>query len=214
MGKIFYQVFNQNQRRIFPELKFLTKENFYLAGGTALALQLNHRSSLDFDFYTRNHFKQDLLLAKLKEIFPQKVEETGKAKDTLFVRIDKVNSSFFWYKYPLLSPLLKSDGPKIASLGDIAAMKLIAITGRATERDYIDIFYLIKIFGLEKMFDFTRRKYPSFNPYFIRRSLTFFEDIKKENGRVEIFDKNFSWEKAKEKIFEEVKKYQLAMIKK
>lgn len=214
MGKIFYQVFNKNQKRIFPKLRFLAKKNFYLAGGTALALQLAHRTSLDFDFYSKSHFRSDNLLSDLKEAFPEKIEEVSKASDTLFVRIDKVSSSFFWYKYPPIFPLIKTAGPPLASLEDIAAMKFIALTGRARERDYVDIFYLIKAISLAKMFAVAKKKYPPFNPYIVRRALTFFNDIGEEKGRIKILDKNFSWEKAKKEIFAEVKKYQLGMIKK
>jgi len=214
MAKIFYEILNKDQKRIFPQLKFLTNQGFYLAGGTALSLHLKHRTSLDFDFYTRNHFGVEKLLTELKKVFPEKIEEISKAEDTLFVRIDKISNSFFWYKYPLIFPLIETNGPSLASLPDIAAMKLIALTGRARKRDYIDIFYLIKRLSLAEMFKTAKKKYPPFNPYIIKRALTFFDDIMEENGRIEILDKNFSWEKAKEKIFEEVKKYQLGMIKK
>lgn len=214
MGEIFYQVLNKDQKRVFHQLKFLEKKGFYLAGGTALALQLGHRTSLDFDFYTRAHFSSNRLLAKLKEVFPEKVEETGRAKDTLFVRIDKVSNSFFWYKYRLVSSLVKTEGPPLASLEDIAAMKLIALTGRARKRDYVDIFYLTKALGLAEMFAAAKKKYPPFNPYIVRRALGFFNDIEDEEGRAKVLDKDFSWEMAKKKIFEEVRDYQLGMIKK
>lgn len=179
-----------------------------------MALQLKHRTSLDFDFYIRKHFSTEKLLAAFKKVFPEKIEEISEAEDTLFVRIDKVSSSFFWYKYPLIFPLIETAGSSLASLPDIAAMKLIALTGRAKKRDYIDIFYLMKRLSLAEMFKTAKKKYPPFNPYIIKRALTFFDDITEENGRIEILDKNFSWEKAKEKIFEEVRKYQLAMLKK
>jgi len=95
MAKIFYEILNKDQARIFSKLKFLNEKGFYLAGGTALALQLKHRTSLDFDFYTRSHFNASQLLDVLKKNFPQKIEEVSIAEDTLFVRIDKVSSSFF-----------------------------------------------------------------------------------------------------------------------
>lgn len=195
-------------------LSFLAKKNFYLAGGTALALQLGHRTSLDFDFYNQSHFDANEILTLLKEVFPEKIEEISFAKDTLFVRIDKIPSSFFWYKYPLISNLKEIKGLPLASLEDIAAMKLIALIGRAKKRDYIDIFYLLKILDLEKMFSVARKKYPLFNPYIIQRALTFFNDIVSEEGRITVFDKNFSWAKAKKKIMNEVRRYQLSLIKK
>lgn len=214
MTKVFYETLSEDQKRVFPKLKFLTKSGFYLAGGTALALQLGHRTSLDFDFYTPKHFLSEKLLTDLKEVFPEKVEEVNRAKDTLFVRVEGVSVSFFWYKYPLIFPLVKTKGSPLASLEDIAAMKLIALTSRARKRDYIDIFYLFKRLRLTKMFTIAKKKYSLFNPYIVRRALTFFDDIEDEGGRIEILDKNFSWKRTKEKIFEEVKKNQLAMIKK
>jgi len=102
----------------------------------------------------------------------------------------------------------------LASILDIAAMKLIALTGRAKKRDYIDIFYLLEKLSLGEMFKAAKKKYSLFNPYIVKRALAFFDDVEEENGRIEILDKNFSWKKAKEKIFSEVRRYQLAMIKK
>jgi hypothetical protein len=115
MSKIFYEILNKDQKRVFPKLKFLGKEGFYLAGGTALALQLGHRTSLDFDFYIKKHFQVKNLLDELEEIFPEKIEQISTAKDTLFARIDKVSCSFFWYKYILVRPLIKTKGPPLAS---------------------------------------------------------------------------------------------------
>ena len=213
MKKIFYKVLNRDQRKIFPQLKFLDAEGFYLAGGTGLALQLGHRTSLDFDFYNRDHFSPDEIFAKLEKNFPGKVVEISKAEDTLLVRISKTSASFFYYEYPLVYPLRETEGPLLASLEDIGAMKLAALVGRAKKRDYIDIYYLIKVLGLSKMLAVAEKKYPSLNLYFVRRALSFFADVEEEEGRIEVFDKNFSWEKAKKEIFAEVRKYQLGMIK-
>ena len=214
MTKIFYEILSKDQKRIFPQLKFLTDRGFYLAGGTALALQLRHRTSLDFDFYTSKNFKTEELLSLLKDAFPENIEEISEAKDTLFVRINKVSSSFFWYRYPLIFPLVKTEGPLLASLQDIVSMKLAALIGRTRKRDYIDIFYLMKKFSLEEMFRTAQKKYPTLNPYIIQRALTFFDDLEEEEGRIKILDKSFSWKKAKKEIFEEVRKYQLGMFKK
>jgi len=106
---------------------------------------------------------------------------------------------------------------RLASLNDIASMKLVAIIQRPKKRDYIDMFYLLKEFSLKKILDYCQEKYPNFNPYLALRALSFFEDV--ENEKIEergitIFDKSFSWEKAKEKIIKEVRNYQLSMFKK
>ena len=106
-------------------------------------------------------------------------------------------------------------GIRVASCQDIAAMKLIAISHRPVKRDYVDIYYLFEKFSLKEMFSFVSKKYPNFNQYFALRALTYFEDIgEREKKRpIKVLDKNISWEKAKKKIFEEVKKYQLGMLR-
>lgn len=215
MPKIYLQILNKEQTEILPQLVFLKNQQFYLAGGTALAFQLGHRTSLDFDFYTLSHFDPQLLYQKIEKLFNQKAKITVKEEDTLICNVLSVDLSFFWYKYPLIKKPLETKELLIASLEDIAAMKLISISQRPVKRDYIDVFYLLKVFNLGEMFSFVKNKYPNFNQYFSLRALTYFSDLKDEEERkIKIFDKNFSWGKAKEKIFEEVKKYQLAMIKK
>ncbi len=186
-----------------------------MAGGTALALQIGHRTSIDFDFFIQKHFNVHLLADEVNKVFGDSARETLKEKDTLFVNISGVDCSFFWYQYPLIKKAEDIMGVRVASCQDIAAMKLVAISHRPVKRDYIDVYYLLEKFSLKDMFSFVSRKYPNFNRYFAFRALAYFEDIgEREKKRpVRVFDKNFSWEKAKKKIFEEVKKNQLEMLK-
>jgi len=209
------QVLNKNQIEIVQKLGFLRKSGFYLAGGTGLALQLGHRSSIDFDFYTSGRIDASDLVKQLEKIFPY-LKIQLQAENSLGLKINQVNLSFFRYDYPLINRLKNFQGVGIASVGDIAAMKMAAIVQRGTKRDFIDIFYLLQKYSLEKLIKFTLKKYPFYQEMIILRALIYFEDAEKEvkPRKIKIFDKNFSWEKAKKKIFEEVKKYQLAMIKK
>lgn len=214
MSKLHFEVLNKKQLRLFPQLDFLHGQKFYLAGGTALALHLGHRTSLDLDFYHQSHFDSLALSETINDLFGPKAKITAREKDTLFCQISGVDFSFFWYKYPLLKKPLVTKGLLLASLEDIAAMKMIAITQRPAKRDYIDIYFLLKLLTLKKMFALVGKKYPNFNQYFALRALGYFQDLKDEQARrIRVFDKDFSWEKAKEKIFAEVKRYQLAMIK-
>ena len=215
MEKVYLEVLNKDQLSVFPKLDFLQSEGFYLAGGTALALQVGHRTSVDFDFYNSRHFDERKLYDKIQRFFKD-AKETLREEDTLFCKVKGVELSFFWYKYPLIKKARIIRGVPVASIEDIAAMKLIAITHRPVKRDYIDIFFLLKSFTLDDMFSFVSRKYADFNRYLSLRALTYFEDIKDNEDKrsIEVFDSDFSWMKAKEKIFEEVKKYQLAMMKK
>lgn len=215
MAKYFVEILTENQKKVLSKLSFLTNVDLYLAGGTALALQLGHRTSLDFDFYTKKHLDPADLYEKIEKIFGKDVSQAGQAKDTLFCNIKGVDVSFFWYQYPLLRKPIKILGVNTASVEDIAAMKLIAISRRPAERDYVDVFFLLKRFELKEMFLFAKKKYPNINSYFSLRALTYFEDLRKDERRkIKILDETFSWEKAKGKILEEVKNYQLSMIKK
>lgn len=215
MRKFYLNILNKEQKRIFPHLAFLTQKGFYLAGGTGLALQLGHRTSVDFDFYTQKHFQPPDLYQEIKAVFQKKTRKIAEATDTLFCRIDNNDSSFFYYEYPLVKKLVKIKGVAVASIEDIAAMKMIAVSHRPVKRDYVDVFFLLKIFPLKKVFSFVEKKYPHFNQYFSLRALFYFADIEEKRGRkVKVLQKGFSWEKAKEEIFAKTRKYQLAMLKK
>lgn len=215
MKKVYLEILSKKQAEVLLRLGFLKKRRFYLAGGTGLALQLGHRTSVDFDFYSQGHFDAPQFYRRVESVFGEQVQKMGQERDTLFCAIDGVELSFFWYKYPLIQRAKTINGVSVASLKDIAAMKLIAISHRPVKRDYIDIFYLLKVFSLEEMFSFVKKKYPNFNQYFSLRALGYFDDIQEKSQRpIKVSDSEFSWEKAKKKIFEEVRDYQLGMIKK
>lgn len=209
------KVLNKHQQEIVKQLKLPKEGYYYLAGGTALALQIGHRTSIDFDFYTQKHFDSAQLATSLKKILPS-LKVHFQEEDTLRLEIGKVELSFFYYRYPLIDPLKDFQGLTLASTKDIGAMKVAAIVQRGTKRDFIDIFYLLKEYKLNELINFAIKKYPGQQKIIMLKALIYFRDAEEEKYKrpVRVFDPNFSWEKAKKKIFEEVKKYQLAMIKK
>lgn len=209
------KILNRNQVQVVKRLDFLKGWNFYLAGGTALALQIGHRTSLDFDFYSNENFKSQDILPNFQQRFENLVIKRA-VEDNLFVDIKEVGLSFFYYPYKLLKSKVKFEELELASIEDIAAMKLVAIVQRGKRRDFVDIYYLLQKYSLEKLVKFTVKKYPGYQNMLIIRALIFFDDAEEEELErgIRILDPNFSWEKAKQKIFAEVKKYQLAMIKK
>lgn len=214
MPNFYPNVLDKNQKNVLPRLAFLKKYGFYLAGGTALSIQIGHRTSVDFDFFSPKHFDSDTLFSDLETEFGDDVKRISDEKDTLFVKILDVDVSFFWYKYEPINSFVFFEEIDIISIEDIAAMKLLAITGRPAIRDYIDVFYLLKYFRLAEIFSFADKKYPNFNDYLALRALTYFEDITEVEGKrpIKIFDPEFSWDTAKDFILEEVKKYQLSMF--
>ncbi|MBI2428233.1 MAG: nucleotidyl transferase AbiEii/AbiGii toxin family protein, partial [Ignavibacteriales bacterium] len=155
---------------------------FYLAGGTALAMQLHHRSSEDFDFFCLQDFdvtalQQGLLKLQFSELV---LAERG----TVYVRINKVSVSCIQYPYALLKPLAKyGEGIYLASVEDIAAMKLSTIAARGAKRDFVDLFAICKeCFSLDIVFEFYLRRFQSSasDRYHLLRSVTYFDDAEDE----------------------------------
>ena len=137
--------------------KIPTVQKAYLAGGSALALQIGHRISVDLDFFTQEEFDQNNLSLELSNM-PEFSEE-GKSWRTVWGKVGETKFSIFYYKYPLLQQTLSFEGIQISSKADIAAMKIHALEDRGTKRDFIDAFFLAKEFSLEQMLEFYDQKY-------------------------------------------------------
>jgi predicted nucleotidyltransferase component of viral defense system len=210
-------ILNWDQKRILKQVGFLKKYGFYLAGGTAMALQFGHRTSKDLDFYTKKHFKNVDLVREFRRIFKKEVTNIKRAPDTLFLKIRQIDLSFFRYPYKLIRPLIPYLSVNLASTEDITAMKIEAIIERGTKRDFVDIYYSIKKYGLKEVLGFVKEKYPeTFNEYNCLHALRYFEDAEapqKDRKRIYLFE-NIEWKNIKEFISGEVKKYQLSLIKK
>jgi len=118
---------------------------FYLAGGTALSLQLGLRKSYDFDFFSEQRFNSYALLAQMKERWKD-LKVIHVDQDTCDVILDDVQTSFLWYPYPLVSGFITDDatlpGLKLCGVEDIAMMKLSAIGSRGSRKDFFDLYQI------------------------------------------------------------------------
>ncbi len=175
---MFYNILDKKRKEILPLFKTFEKD-FYLAGGTALALQIGHRDSVDFDFFTQKEINTKKLYEKIKEVFKDhQVLKNQEEKNTLTVTINNsIKVSFFTYKTKMINPLIKEDYFNLASLEDIACMKLSAITSRATNKDYIDIYFILQRKDLADLLNKTKKKLPDISLNLILKSLIFFKDI-------------------------------------
>ncbi len=210
-------ILNWNQKKILKNMPFLKKYGFYLAGGTALALQFGHRTSRDLDFYTKKHFNPIKLTKEFKKVFKKDFGAPTSAEDTLWLRIKNTDLSFFRYPYPLIRPLVSYETVKLASIEDIIAMKIEAIITRGKKRDFVDMYFAMRRYGIKRVLSFFKEKYPeAFNEYNCVTALTYFEGAEnKEQGRKRIYIySGVDWRQIKKYITEEVKKYQLSLIKK
>ena len=187
-------------RRI-QALPFMSRTR--LVGGTALALQLGHRISVDLDF-----FGEWTPLAELESVLSEcgrlRVKTAGENKLQFFeldgVKVDCVTYSDF----PWIDDSVIEGGVVLAGLGDIAAMKINAITNRGTRKDFIDVCFLLERFSLSEILTFFRKKYPKSFLMLALRSLLYFDDAEAEPMPRMLMP--FDWEAAKAKITQEVRK--------
>lgn len=202
--KLREDILNLNQKKLLKRLNFLAKTSLYMGGGTALALQLGHRTSVDFDLYSEEKFDvSNLRNLFLKEVSGIEILEEH-ADGTLQMRADNVDISVFYYPYKLITDLIDYFPVKLASPQDIAASKVAAVVQRARQRDFVDIYYLSKELGFAKVIKCTYKKFPWYEESsgIIFKSLTYFDeaDVDDEADRVKLFDKDVTWEKVKKEL--------------
>lgn len=185
-------------------------DDFYLAGGTSLALQLGHRISRDLDFFTRQEFNSEILAQRLQSLEKFKLER--QSWGTLLGSFREVKFSAFYYRYSLIAPLIFWEGISVANQEDIAPMKLAAIAHRGTKRDFIDLFFMLKTKPLKEIFELYDKKYKNMRENFAHlfRSLTYFEDAEKDNMPEML--KPVSWEEVKKYLETETKKFSQELI--
>jgi len=202
-----YHILPDNQLNLYQKLKAQSWiGTFYLAGGTALALQIGHRRSLDFDFFSNGDFDNSELDDHLSII--GKFQRIAEEKNTLHGLLEGINISFIGYKYPLLEEPIKDDFLRIARIIDIACMKLSAITARGNKKDFIDLFFILKSYSLEELFRHFEKKYqlPDYE-YVLLKALVYFVDA--EEDPMPVMLTKITWEDVKEKIIKAVKNFKV-----
>ncbi|MGM9687930.1 MAG: nucleotidyl transferase AbiEii/AbiGii toxin family protein [Alloprevotella sp.] len=146
-----------------------------LVGGTALALQYGHRKSIDLDFFGTMECDPNIMEEQLESI-----GHIVRIKSTQSIRvyqIDGVKVDFVDYRrYPWIDQCVSEGNIRLASPKDIAAMKINAVEGRGSKKDFIDVFYLLNHHSLEEILSFYKQKYPEHNVFRALMSLTYFED--------------------------------------
>jgi hypothetical protein len=171
---------------------------FFLVGGTALSLQIGHRISIDLDLFSISPFDENLLLIYLESNY--KFQLDYQSKSTLKGQISGVKVDFITHSYPLVKPLILDEEVRLASLDDISAMKLNAISGNGTRlKDFIDIAYLSSLLPLSQMIDAYVQKYSSRNPVMVMKALDYHNDID-FNEPIEVVSGKYSWKQIKQRL--------------
>lgn len=204
---MFWNILDEKRQRALPALGFCRSEGFYLAGGTALALQIGHRDSVDFDFFKNDAFDTALLFEHLRDAFPGftlvKVQDE---RNTLsVVAADSIKLSFMGYRYPLLRPLVWTEHLDLADIADIGCMKLSAITGRGTLKDYVDLYFILQRISLQELLALCTVKLPQLDRALIMKALVYFDDLD---------DEPILYTKDQAIAFEDVKKFMRVLARK
>jgi predicted nucleotidyltransferase component of viral defense system len=174
-----------------------------LVGGTALTFHLGHRLSVDLDLF--GNFEQSILTETLRAEDFNQFNVFFENKVIKHYQINQVKVDIVKYdKYPWLDALIEEKQIRVAGLKDIAAMKIAAITNRGSKKDFIDLFFLLKLFHLKEIINFYMTKYTDTTAFLAFRSLVYFEDAEKDEMPKMLIP--VMWEDVKDKISLEVKK--------
>ena len=145
-----------------------------LVGGTALALQLGHRQSVDLDLFGSEPVESaDIRDALWDE---HRLNVIKESRNINIYLIDGVKVDFVNYRYEWIDDAVEENGIILAGIKDIAAMKIAAIVGRGTKKDFIDLYFLLRRFSLKGILDLYLQKYPDGSLFIAMKSLSYFED--------------------------------------
>jgi hypothetical protein len=174
-----------------------------LVGGTALALQIGHRNSVDIDLFGKHDIDKQSLTEALNK-FDENKRLGGSQSINIYlvngIKVDIVN-----YPYPWLKPPLVWEGIRMAAIEDIAAMKIAAITQRGSKKDFIDLYFLLQQFSMSELMALYIEKIGDGNEWLALRSISYFDDADKQPTPAMF--KPYSWDSIKFRIAQEVKAY-------
>jgi len=179
---MFFKTLPPAAQRLFARLgRRPEMDAFYLAGGSAAALHLGHRVSVDLDFFSPEVFDPAALVSHLSDIGPIAVQQ--ESRGTFVGQLAGTQVSFFYYAYPLLEADTPCRGVRVASLLDIALMKLAAISQRGRRRDFVDLYCICKSgYALADLLRRVPEKYAtlSYPSYHLLRALAYFDDAEED----------------------------------
>ncbi len=174
-----------------------------LVGGTALALQLGHRKSIDLDLFGIINSDYLSISKSLDEV--GSVTVLQKSNNINVFLIDNVKVDIVNYHYSWLEKSIVKNRIIMADKKDIAAMKLAAITGRGTKKDFIDLYFLLQVFTLKQVLNFYTHKYHDGSVFLVLKSLSYFDDAEQDPEPTMLIP--ISWVVIKNFIKETVEEY-------
>ncbi len=172
------EALKSKQKEIFKKLPAFS--DFYLVGGTALALQIGHRVSVDFDLFRKKELDKNFIAQIYKVFKNDRLQFSLRHPEQINLEVNSVRFNFVKYPYPPLWKLKIIQGVKMASTKEIAVMKALTLGKRATIKDYVDLYFILKqkIITLEQIIKGGQKKYKQeFNDCLFLEELTYLEDV-------------------------------------
>ena len=171
------EIFNSGQVELLPYIKSFQR-SFYLVGGTAIALHIGHRRSIDFDLFTLTQLNKSRIKGKLMQI-PFEQIPIFEDFDQLHLLINNVKITFFNYPYSVLHPVTVNSIITIPSLLSLAAMKAFALGRRAKWKNYVDLYFIIRDYYTIAEISLEAKKIfnQQFSEKLFREQLAFHKDI-------------------------------------
>ena len=206
MNKLFFETITEDMRLVlsgFSQTEIGAR--FYLAGGTALSLQLGHRRSVDLDFFSPTEdipTIRPVLEESLAAFHPTLADS---AWGNLVYLAQDVRVGFYGYGFPLVAPLAEIENLRLASLEDIALMKLDALLSRAARKDFYDLYFICQKISLRQLFDLAPRKYSNVRDFEVQtvKRLVYFENAEADVDPVLL--QPVSWQAVKEYFIQQAK---------
>lgn len=206
MSQIFPDILDVSRQQVFSQLSTFQGDG-YLAGGTALALQLAHRISFDFDVFTY-HPVTSILRSRIGKKFSITTVHVNSEDQYTFTSTNGIEITFVWFDVRLLQPLIPTSSLSLASIPDIAANKANTLGLRATWRDYVDLFWLLHVrnIPIEHIVTWATQKYAKqFDAAQFFEQLIYFEDL--TITPVQFVTQSFTTEEIKESLKQSVSAY-------
>jgi len=173
------EILSPEQLNLLPLLQTFSHLGFFLVGGTALALYLGHRRSIDFDLFTVSNFKKNTIINSIKQNGFNVQRTLYEDKEQLDLVVNDVKLTFLEYPFEVHPSLSFEQIITLPSLINLASMKAYALGRRAKWKDYVDLYFVLKdICSLSDLIGNTLELFGElFNQKLFREQLSYFEDI-------------------------------------
>lgn len=214
MSGLFWNTITHDMRLVLREFfRSGIAEKFYLAGGTALSLQIGHRQSIDLDLFSQTEDIPTLRASLEKSLASLEPILADSSWGNLVFTAKNVRVGFYGYGYEMVGPFVKEDGVRLASVEDIALMKLDALLARANRKDFYDLYFILQTVPLRDLFGLAQKKYPSVRDFEVQatKRLVYFAGADLDPDPVLV--KPVPWEAVKEYFIEQAKEIERSWLR-